>query len=148
MPKDSDVVECIGCIDEANAFIGLAKNFASDDETKQILERVQGIMFHVGAEVSSGKEYVQNEDYIWLIETIEKLRNELEIPKSFLVLEKSRESAFLSVARCIVRRAERRAVKLYRGGLLRLAVVEWLNKLSYLLYLLTLKELHKLARSN
>jgi cob(I)alamin adenosyltransferase len=61
-------------------------------------------------------------------------------PHRFIILEKDESTAFLSVARAVVRRAERQAVRLYREGKARLLVVEWLNKLSYLLYLMILKE--------
>jgi cob(I)alamin adenosyltransferase len=139
MPKDSDVVECVGSVDEANAFIGLAKVFA-DDGLKEILEKIQKIMFHVGAEVSSGKPYVRDEDYRWMAELIGRMEGEVKLPNSFLILETSKASAMLSVARTVVRRAERRAARLYRNGKLRIEVVELLNKLSYLLYLMALKE--------
>jgi len=61
-------------------------------------------------------------------------------PNRFIILEKDETTAFLSVARAVVRRAEREAVRLYKEGKVRLLTVEWLNKLSYLLYLMILKE--------
>ncbi|AEA47438.1 ATP:cob(I)alamin adenosyltransferase [Archaeoglobus veneficus] len=138
-PKDSDVVECIGSIDEANAFIGLAKVFVNDEELRQTLEEIQRTMFRIGAEVSSGKAVMSEEDYSKLIELISRLESEVELPDAFLILETNEASAFLSVARTVVRRAERRAAKLYRNGKIRVNIVEWLNKLSYLLYLMVLK---------
>ncbi|RLI85698.1 MAG: cob(I)yrinic acid a,c-diamide adenosyltransferase [Archaeoglobales archaeon] len=139
LSKDSDVVECVGSVDEANTFIGLAKVFSGDSETKTILEEIQRTMFKVGAEVSSGKPYLSQKDYERILELITDMERKVELPASFVVLETNETSAMLSVARTVVRRAERRAVKLYNEKKLRMEVVEWLNKLSYLLYLLALK---------
>jgi len=138
MPKDSDVVECVGTVDEANAFIGFARVF-SGEGLKSLLEEIQDTMFRVGAEISSGKSYLKEEDYDRILEMTKRLEDEVDLPKAFVILETNKASATLSVARTIVRRAERKAVKLYRSGKLRIEVVEWLNKLSYLLYLMALK---------
>ncbi len=138
MPKDSDVVECVGTLDEANAFIGLAR-VSSGEELKSLLQKIQDTLFRIGAEISSGKPYMTEDDYSSILKMIRRLESEVDLPKSFVILETNRISASLSVARAVVRRTERRAVRLYRRGKLRIEVVEWLNKLSYLLYLMALK---------
>ncbi len=133
--KDSIVVECVGCVDEANAFLGLARIF-SKGEIRDVILEIQRKMFLVGCEISMGKEKVGEEDVAWLEKLIEELEKSVEIPKSFLILETSKETAFLNVARAVVRRAERRAVTLYKNGRVGINLIQWLNKLSYLLYLL------------
>jgi len=137
--KDSLVVECIGALDEANAFIGLAKVFARKEEIRELLKEVQKRLFKVGEEVAMGRKTAESE-LEWINSVIKRLESEVPRMKSFVILEKDEATAFLSVARAVARRAERRAFTLYRNGLISELAVEWLNRLSYLLYLLTLKE--------
>ncbi len=136
--KDSSIAWYVGTLDEANAFIGLAKVFAKDDGVKRTLEDVQRKMFVVG--VDHVKNSLTKDDYEWLVKKVEELESAVKKPNSFVILEKDEPTAFLSVARAVVRRAERMAVRLYREGIVRIEVVDWLNKLNYLLYLMILKE--------
>ena len=136
--KDSSIAWYVGTLDEANAFIGLAKVFAKDDEVKRTLEDVQRKMFVVG--MDHVKNSLSKDDYEWLVKKVEELESAVKKPNSFVILEKDESTAFLSVARAVVRRAERMAVRLYREGIVRIEVVDWLNKLNYLLYLMILKE--------
>ena len=138
--KDSDVVECVGCLEEANAFIGLARVFSPSDRVRDLLLDVQKFMFRIGCEVSSGKKVVGWGDVEKLENIISNLEESVEIPHSFLILETSKETAFLNVARTVVRRAERRAVSLYRRGRVGEELVQWLNRLNYMIYLLILLE--------
>ncbi|MEM1671350.1 MAG: cob(I)yrinic acid a,c-diamide adenosyltransferase [Archaeoglobaceae archaeon] len=137
--KDSAVVECIGTIDEANAFIGLAKVFARDKEVKETLSEIQKRLFRICEEYAGGRK-VEVTEIEWIDSEIRKLEAEVPKMKCFVILEKDESTALLSVARSVVRRAERRALTLYRNGLVSEQSIEWLNRLSYLLYLLTLKE--------
>ncbi|HID42894.1 MAG TPA: ATP:cob(I)alamin adenosyltransferase, partial [Archaeoglobaceae archaeon] len=45
MDKDSDILWGIGSVDEANAFIGLAKVFSRNEEVRKILEEIQLVIF-------------------------------------------------------------------------------------------------------
>ncbi len=136
--KDSSVVECIGSMDEANAFLGLARVFSSSSRVRDLLLNIQRTMFKAGCEVSLGEKKIGKKELELLEEVIREIEKEVEIPHSFLILETSEETAFLNVARTAVRRAERRAVSLYRKNRVGLDLVQWLNRLSYLIYLLIL----------
>jgi len=136
--KDSSIVECIGSIDEANAFLGLARIFSSSSRVRDLLLSLQRTMFKVGCEVSLGEKKIGKKELELLEEAIREMEKDVEIPHSFLILETSEETAFLNVARTAVRRAERRAVSLYRKNRVSLDLVQWLNRLSYLIYLLIL----------
>ena len=140
VPKDSDIIWGVGSVDEANAFIGLAKVVAKG-ETKEILGKIQRKMFDVGAEFVSGNVKITRDDVDELRSTIRQVESSVRKPRSFIILEQDEVTAHLSVARAVVRRAERWAVKLNNQGKVGIHVVEWLNKLSCLLYLLILKEL-------
>ncbi len=136
--KDSNIAWYVGTLDEANAFIGLAKVFARDEDVKRTLGEVQRKMFVLGVEYAR-KSLTEN-DYEWLMSKVREFERAVTKPNSFVILEKDGPTAFLSVARAVVRRAERIAVRLYREGLVGIDTVEWLNKLNYLLYLMILKE--------
>ncbi len=138
--KDSEVVECVGCLEEASAFLGLARVFSRKDKVRELILEVQRFMFRVGCEISSGNRVVEWKDVEKLEEVISDLESNVEIPHSFLILETSAETGFLNVARTVVRRAERRAVSLYRKGRVGEELVQWLNRLSYMVYLLILLE--------
>ena len=136
--KDSSFTWYVGTIDEANSFIGLAKVFSRNGEIRETLLEIQKRLFKVGAELSHQK--LTEGDLEWLLKKIGEFENSVKKPNRFIILEKDETTAFLSVARAVVRRAEREAVRLYKEGKVRLLTVEWLNKLSYLLYLMILKE--------
>lgn len=140
LEKDSNAVSSIGLLDEANAFIGLAKVFANSIETKDILEEIQTKMFEAGAEFAGGDKFPE-ENYDRIMDTVSRLEEKVEKPARLIILEQDKSTGFLSVARAVVRRCERCAVKLHKQGGLSQNMVKWLNKLSYLLYLLTLLEL-------
>src|SRR5690606_30395522 len=59
IPKNDPRVEAYGTIDEANSLIGLALSFLDDvdwegkQEFLNIMHRVQTVLFHVGAEIST-----------------------------------------------------------------------------------------------
>jgi len=137
--KDSVVAECLGAIDEANAFLGLAKVFSGDNEVREILHELQKKIFRIGEEFAGGRK-VESAELDWIKSKIKEMEEKIPKINSFVILEKDPATAFLSVARAVARRAERRAVTLYRNGLASQNSVDWLNKLSYLLYLLTLRE--------
>jgi len=136
--KDDLRIEAVGSIDEANAYIGLAKTKIGDERLRKILHDVQVNMFRAGSQVVGGDEKITKADLDELLEIVRRMESEVEFPRSFIILERDEVSAVLSVARSVVRRAERRVVSLYRNGLVDYTLVEWLNKLSYLLYLMIL----------
>ncbi len=138
--KDDIRIEAVGSIDEANAFIGLAK-VKSNRETREILKDIQRKMFKAGSEIVGGKLRITEKDLEEMLREIKEIERRVVFPRSFIILEKDETTALLSVARSVVRRAERKVVVLYKNGLVSKTLVEWLNKLSYLLYLFILREL-------
>lgn len=136
--KDDLRIEAVGNIDEANAFIGLAKTKIGDERLRKILHDVQVNMFRAGSQIVGGDERITKRDLDDLLKIIGELEEEVEFPRSFIILERDEVSAVLSVARSVVRRAERRVVSLYKNDLVDYTLVEWFNKLSYLLYLMIL----------
>src|SRR5207248_10754332 len=73
----------------------------------------------------------------WLEQTEEVLKQEVEIPNKFIIPGDSLDGAALDLARTIIRRAERMAVKLLHDGVIQNGeVVRYLNRLSDLIFIL------------
>src|SRR5690348_17883405 len=67
----------------------------------------------------------------------EELKREVEIPNKFIIPGDSLAGAALDLARTIIRRAERMAVKLLHDGVIQNGeVVRYLNRLSDLIFIL------------
>lgn len=144
VPKNDLRVEAYGTVDEANSFIGLAMSFLDDVEWKEkdaflnLMHRIQTVMFHVGAEISTpkGKEVywkLEKEHITELEEQIDTWDQVLEPLKNFILPSGNRTSSALHTARTIVRRAERMVVAL-GDELENDHVRQYLNRLSDFLF--------------
>ena len=73
----------------------------------------------------------------WLEQTEELLKQEVEIPNKFIIPGDTPDGAALDLARTILRRAERMAVKLLHDGVIANGeVIRYLNRLSDLVFIL------------
>jgi len=147
VPKSDPRCEAYGTIDEAVSALGLARAASSNERTRDIVHRIQGELFIVGAELATaGEDYdklaarnvvVTDE----LVDRLERLIDELEaetpMPKEFIIPGATPASAALDLARTIIRRAERRAAELRNNGLLvNERVLHYLNRLADLVFTL------------
>lgn len=140
VPKDSDLPEAYGAVDEAQAAIGVARAEAgAGSELDAILLRVEHDLWTVMAELATLPENRAKlgEGVVspTMVEELERVTDDLstrfEMPSGFVVPGENRISALLEVARTVVRRAERRAVTVHVDGS---HVVPYLNRLSSLLW--------------
>ncbi|MFN2185381.1 MAG: cob(I)yrinic acid a,c-diamide adenosyltransferase [Anaerolineae bacterium] len=148
VPKYDLRPEAYGTVDEAQAAIGLARASGCSAQTDKILLVIQQDLYTLMAELAAAgdadsifagritaKHLSQLEDRIAQVET------GVEMPREFVVPGDSLPGAALHVARTVVRRAERRAVRLdHEGVLANHLVVRYLNRLSSLLFVLALTE--------
>ncbi|WP_026622648.1 cob(I)alamin adenosyltransferase [Ensifer sp. WSM1721] len=115
-------VEAYGAVDEANAFVGLARQHTCDiPELDAMLMRVQNDLFDLGADLAT-PDTGEKPDYEPLrivsaqVERLEgeidRLNADLEPLHSFVLPAGSTASAALHVARTVARRAERQMVAL------------------------------------
>ncbi|MGP4078102.1 cob(I)yrinic acid a,c-diamide adenosyltransferase [Halobacillus sp. K22] len=142
--KNDIRVEAYGTCDEANSTIGLAlshltkEGWADKESFLEAMQRIQTILFHVGAELATpkGKEVkwqVKKEHIEELEQQIDKWDEDLMPLKNFILPSGHSASAGLHLARTVVRRAERSAVAL-KDELVNPLVVSYLNRLSDLLF--------------
>ena len=142
-------MEALGALDEANAALGLARLNLLGDTYPPVLLRVQRNLYQVMTETAATPENaakfqkINQAEVDWLEEQIATLETITPIPREFIIPGDSPASAYLDLARTIVRRAERRMAELFvRGEILNEQLLHYLNRLSSLLFVL---ELHQIS---
>jgi cob(I)alamin adenosyltransferase len=138
--KSHDRINAIGEVDEANAAIGLAKQFTGQT-LEAVLNRIQNDLFDVGAdlcfpEMPSGGLCVVSSQVDYLESIIDEINKNLPPLTSFILPGGSKGSAALHLARTIVRRAERSVIKLHQKTPVNEEVIKYLNRLSDLLFVM------------
>ena len=147
--KDDVRVESYGAVDEANAALGVAAAHLTDNELKSLVARLQSELFVVGADLATplardehpGKTIVPRveEKHVAALEPlIDTYESELAPLRNFILPGGDPGSAYLHLARTILRRAERRTVTLLRSDPAATSgnVVPYLNRLADLLFVL------------
>jgi cob(I)alamin adenosyltransferase len=133
-------------VDEANCSIGMALSLCDlGPDVTELLLGVQNDLFDVGADLSTPIRDEQTtalrveQPYIDKLEkACDHYNAQLEPLRSFVLPGGTPSSAYLHVARTVVRRAERStwaALDAYHGGMNPLAAT-YLNRLSDLLFIL------------
>ncbi len=133
-------VAAVGDLDEANAVIGLARREA-DAALDAVLARIQNDLFDLGADLCTpgdapGALRIVESQVEALEAAIDAATSTLTPLKSFILPGGSAPSAWLHLARTVVRRAERGAVALNAVEPLNGAALRYLNRLSDLLFVL------------
>jgi cob(I)alamin adenosyltransferase len=140
-------IEAVGTLDESSAALGLARAQCLDPRSGPILLEAQRDMYKLMAEVAATPENAERFHFIddarvkWLEEQTDALSTEVEMPKEFILPGDSLAGAALSLARAIIRRAERRVVELRdEQEVVNPDLQRYLNRLSSLCFVLELLE--------
>jgi cob(I)alamin adenosyltransferase len=136
-------IEALGDLDEAQSALGLARALVGGEAGETILALQRGL-YLVMAEVSvqpADAEKLPQRIEAGAVDAIDTLGAELgeasAIGDHFVVPGENLASAALDMARTVVRRAERRVVRLVDSDLLASEhVLPWLNRLSDVLFIL------------
>lgn len=141
--KDSALPTAYGAVDEAQAFIGLARSEIGDPTVDTGLVRIERDLWVVMAELATdesnrdrlvdGETRVTESMVTALEHWLDELADSFEMPTEFVVPGQSRQGALLDVARTVVRRAERDTLAATAD---RSLVGTYLNRLSDLLWML------------
>ncbi len=142
--KHAQRVEAFGCVDEANAAIGVLRVLVREDaEADAMLARIQNDLFDVGADlcvpgVAGARPRLRLNDApgARLEEEIAAMNARLPALTSFILPGGTAAAAEAHVARTLVRRAERQVVALAAAEPVNPAVVRFLNRLSDHLFVL------------
>jgi len=153
VPKGHVRVEAFGTVDELNAVLGLSIAFMEDEGVRAMLSRIQTDLFTLGASLATPG----SEDGTSRVETpllpgervgemegwIDAASEELPPLRSFILPGGTRGAAFLHHARTVCRRAERSVVRLKEAEGIDSVVLEYLNRLSDLLFMMARVENHR-----
>lgn len=146
VPKNHARIEAYGTVDEVNALLGLAHAYASDDPALEplagLLQRIQHELFVLGGDLATPPESrasvprITDAHITALEQDIDHFEEALEPLKHFILPGGTPAAATLHVARTVCRRAERHVVALTQAEEISHTNVQYLNRLSDLLFVL------------
>ena len=145
--KNSLRIEAVGSVDEANAAIGFARSISIGQETKDVLIEVQKQLYFLMTELSASPDISDRFDKIsdneiqWLEEKISAIESLVDLKREFIIPGENPSSGALSLARTIVRRAERKTIALFDAKKIQEEIlISYLNRLSSLIFILEVYE--------
>ncbi len=139
MRKDDPLAQAIGDVDETNSAIGVAVIAITDTDVAAMLGRIQNELFDLGADLATpGEDFAPTEMNLRIVQSqinrleteIDRMNEDLQPLRSFILPGGGGGSAELHLARAIARRAERRAVAAARQRSLNPLALIYLNRLS------------------
>lgn len=139
MSKAHARMAAIGDVDEANSLLGVALLHIGDELQRAMIGRIQNELFDLGADLATPGETFAPSDMVLRIVPAQVERLEAEIDAmnaeltpltSFILPGGNPASAYLHLARTVVRRAERKAVEAAAEVALNPEALRYLNRLS------------------
>jgi cob(I)alamin adenosyltransferase len=153
VPKYDLHPEAYGTVDEASSFMGVVRADPSASErTKQLILAAQRDLWILMGELATAPgiklpTQLTADRVEWLEAETDKLGAEIPPLTQFVVPGDTQLSAWLDVARTVIRRAERFVARLmHEGEFENEEVIRYLNRLSSLLFALARYEEHLAGR--
>jgi cob(I)alamin adenosyltransferase len=151
VPKFHLRPEAYGTVDELNSFLGMARAVSKDRMVRETLLTVQNHLYLIGSELAlSGtdrrllKREIGQKEVDWLTRLSTEVEASLMPEPEFIIYGETFISSILDVARAVSRRAERRVAEMKAKRMLsNPRILEYLNRLSDVLYLLARYEERK-----
>jgi cob(I)alamin adenosyltransferase len=142
--KDHAKLECYGTVDELNSFIGNIYDDEINSSHKSNLLNIQNQLFKLGSIISfDGKKdkiqlaNITQENVKMLEQAIDKIEKTLPILNSFILPSGHTTASKCHIARTVCRRAERRLVALSKITKIDNLHLQYLNRLSDYLFMLS-----------
>jgi len=142
--KHSLRIEAYGTVDELNAFMGLLRDRVVDDADKPLLIEIQDRLFTIGSWLATDPQKkgmnlpeINQSDVETLETEMDKMDEELEPMRHFILPGGHETVSFCHVARCVCRRAERLISALYEetdGEGIDPVILAYVNRLSDYLF--------------
>ena len=137
VPKDHVRIETIGALDELNSITGLLRAQPLDEDLDKLLEVIQHRLFDLGAELAMpGTNLLKGSHTVELEVTLDRFNAELPELEEFILPGGNEAAARCHVARTSCRRAERELLRLSHHEPVNSASIQFLNRLSDLLFVL------------
>jgi ATP:cob(I)alamin adenosyltransferase len=148
VPKYHLKPETYGTLDELNSFLGMARATSKDRKVRKILFHIQNHLFIIGSELALAggnrdllKGEITQKEVDWLSRLSIDFEALLKPEPGFIIYGETNISSILDVTRAVSRRAERLVAKMKSKKMLHnLRILEYLNRLSDVLYLLARHE--------
>ena len=139
--KHDTRVEAYGQVDELNSQIGLSRAQINDEDLVEALLKVQKDLFVIGGELASRKAdskvpRISNMDLEMLEGITDQLNDNLKPLRRFILPGGNGAASQLHVARAVCRRSERRIVELSKTEPVSPSVLQYMNRLSSLLFVM------------
>lgn len=136
-------IEALGAVDEANAALGVARLHISAPTPAQMIARIQNDLFDLGADLclpeapgTEGRLRMLPSQVGRLETEIDTMNQTLSPLSSFILPGGTPASAYLHLARTVVRRAERLVSRLAERQGVNPAALAYVNRLSDHLFVL------------
>jgi cob(I)alamin adenosyltransferase len=146
VPKGHVRVEAYGAVDELNAVLGMCLVATEDEGTSTKLKKIQQDLFHLGASLATpGSEKGMARPSIpsTPVQRIQEMEDWIDAAteespelRNFILPGGTEVAALLHLARTVCRRAERSVERLGRRDAFDPTVLQYLNRLSDLLFAL------------
>ncbi|MGB1103087.1 MAG: cob(I)yrinic acid a,c-diamide adenosyltransferase [Crocinitomicaceae bacterium] len=137
-------IDAYGTVDELNSHLGLLRDRAVETTHKEMLIEIQDRLFTIGSWLATdpGKggmklPEITSKDVELLETEMDKMDEELEPMKSFILPGGHETVSFCHIARCVCRRAERLVSALYEqtdGAGIDPVILAYLNRLGDYLF--------------
>ncbi len=133
--KDASRIRAMGDLDELNSALGCAMAEPLPERVRAALARVQNDLFDLGGEICiPGRVALQAAHIEALDAALAALNAEVPPLREFVLPGGERAAALCHLARTVCRRAERTLVALSRSETVAPASLQYLNRLSDLLF--------------
>jgi cob(I)alamin adenosyltransferase len=139
-------IEAYGTVDELNSWMGVLRDSISENHTKELIIEIQDRLFTIGSILATDPEKSKMKLPELVKEDITRLENEIDaidavVPpmKSFVLPGGNIVVSYCHVARCVCRRAERNIIHLSEKASVSLQVIQYFNRLSDYLFMLSRK---------
>ena len=137
-------IHAYGTVDELNSYIGLLRDLSSVENSCRELIRIQDRLFTLGAILATESESAKKRlpiitpsDIAYLENAIDEMESVLEPIKTFVLPGGHPTVSYCHIARCVCRRAERLTVELADSHEIEKLVIQYLNRLSDYLFVLS-----------
>jgi len=144
IPKDHDRIESYGTIDELTAYIGLLRDLATSEQQEAELIEIQDRLMTCASIVATDCDNCEvklpelvAEDIRFLEQAIDQMEQKLPPLRAFVLPGGHTTVSFCHITRNVCRRAERVTLKVKDEFSNSQAVLQYLNRLSDYLFVLS-----------
>ncbi|GAB3313238.1 cob(I)yrinic acid a,c-diamide adenosyltransferase [Larkinella ripae] len=146
-------IDAYGTVDELNSWIGLVRDQPVNETRKELLKEIQDRLFTIGAELATDPEKtvkkplpaIQDSDVEALEAAMDAMDAHLPELRAFVLPGGHQAVSFAHLARTVCRRAERLVIALNDEETVDPLVIQYLNRLSDYLFVLSRKMAFELA---